>query len=283
MGRTFDIVTTAAAPTCWGATYLLFTEGLPTDLPWTIGGLRTFGAGLVLFVVRPRPLVNGASVALLGILNVALFSALLFSSAARLPGGLASTLTSLQPVFVVVLVAGLRQELPAWPLVVASTLGAVGVLLSVGPPGVWPDPVGVVCALGAAASMASGTVLVHHLDRLPDPLTLATWQLLLGGAVLLALGGGMEPVSVERLWSHRTVLLVLVVVFTALPYWSWTRGIRRLGPSVAVYGLLSPLVATVLDALVLQRRPGFVTSLGLVLILVAALLVARFQHPGDPP
>ena len=59
----------------WGSTYIVTTELLPPDRPFTAALLRTLPAGLLL---------------VLAALNIGVFQALLFVAAYRLPGGVAA-------------------------------------------------------------------------------------------------------------------------------------------------------------------------------------------------
>ena len=62
-------------PVIWGSTYIVTTELLPPDRPFTAALLRTLPAGLLL---------------VLAALNIGVFQALLFVAAYRLPGGVAA-------------------------------------------------------------------------------------------------------------------------------------------------------------------------------------------------
>ena len=46
--RTATILTTALAPLIWGSTYLVTTEFLPPDRPFTAALIRALPAGLLL-------------------------------------------------------------------------------------------------------------------------------------------------------------------------------------------------------------------------------------------
>ena len=86
-----DIAVTALAPIIWGSTYIVTTEFLPPDIPLTVAMLRALVAGLLLLLlVRQLPgRERIGRIFILGALNFAVFWALLFISAYRLPGGVA--------------------------------------------------------------------------------------------------------------------------------------------------------------------------------------------------
>lgn len=272
------VVLAALAPAVWGSTYIIFTETLPTSHAWTVGGLRTVCAGALLLAVRPGAIGSDqiGRVLALAAINIAVFSACLFTAAARLPGGVAATLTSMQPLLVLGLTTALsRQRITALEIG-ACLLGVVGVGFISLTPQARPDAIGIFAALAAAASMSIGTVLVHRWSDLPSPATLAGWQLTLGGMMLLPVAHVFEgPVALD---TPRALLglTVLVIVGTALPQWAWTRGIRELGPGVAYFTLLSPLVAAVVGAVVLGQVPSVSQLVGGVLVLgTSAFGIAR--------
>jgi probable blue pigment (indigoidine) exporter len=155
------ILLTAVAPSVWGSTYLVTTELLPPDRPLLAAVLRALPAGVLLLLIAPgRP--RGAwwgRAALLGTLNIGAFFALLFLAAYRLPGGVAATVTSLQPLLVAGLAAVVLAERVRARTAVAGLIGVVGVALLVLRADAALDAVGVLAAVGAAVSMATGVVL----------------------------------------------------------------------------------------------------------------------------
>ncbi|WP_405937155.1 EamA family transporter [Streptomyces sp. NBC_00726] len=273
---------TALAPAVWGTTYLVTTEFLPAGHPLFAGFLRALPAGLIALAVT-RTLPRGAwwgKAAVLGVLNIGLFLPLLFITAERLPGGVAATLGAAQPLVVAVLaVAVLRQPLAARPLLWGVT-GVLGVGLVVIGPGAELDAAGVAAGLAGAATMGLGVTLTKRWGR-PEgvgPLAFTGWQLTAGGLFLAPvtfLAEGAPPAI-----DGRAALgyLWLGLVGGLLTYALWFRGIGALPvTSVAVLGLLSPLVAAGLGALVLDQTLGPVQLAGFALALAS---IVGGQLPG---
>ena len=82
-------------PVIWGSTYIVTTELLPPDRPFTAALLRTLPAGLLLVLWCRRWPAWGDGVGwrrllVLAALNIGVFQALLFVAAYRLPGGVAA-------------------------------------------------------------------------------------------------------------------------------------------------------------------------------------------------
>ena len=90
-----DALATAFGPVIWGSTYIVTTELLPPDRPFTAALLRTLPAGLLLVLwCRRWPAwgdwVGWRRLLVLAALNIGVFQALLFVAAYRLPGGVAA-------------------------------------------------------------------------------------------------------------------------------------------------------------------------------------------------
>ncbi len=269
-------IAAAGAALCaalWGTTYSVFTQTLPVEHPLLVSVLRALPAGVLLMAIGaglpPRRKLLRLTV--LGFANIGLFFGLLLVAAARLPGGVAATLSSCQPLIVAFLAWPLLGRRPIPAQVAAAIAGLLGVALLVLTPGARFDAVGVLAALGSAVSMAFGTTLTARWRDLGSPLQIAAWQLWLGGLVLLPfalLAEGLPPPPTAR---NVAGLTVLVLFGTALAYWLWVRCIDALGADTAFLGLLSPLVATLIGAALLGEWLRPVQWLGIAVILGATL------------
>ena len=277
---------TAVAPVVWGTTYIVTTELLPPGSPLFASLARALPAGL-LAIALTRAIPTGVwwwRSAVLGVLNIGAFFPLLFLAAYHLPGGVAATLGAVQPLVVALLVVVvLRERLSAWRL----TWGAVGVLgvaLVVLRSTATLDAVGVVAGLAGAVSMGLGVTLTKKWGRPPGvpAMGLAGWQLTAGGLVLLPLTLALEGVPSRVDGPGLAGLVWLGVVGGLLTYTLWFRGIARLPvASVAVLGLISPLVAAALGALLLGQGLGTVQLVGFALAL-AAIAAGQIAPPDRP-
>jgi probable blue pigment (indigoidine) exporter len=269
------ILITVLGPMLWGTSYVNFTEFLPTDHPFFVGAIRALAGGLLLLAINPRlpaPQVM-ARYAVLGTLNMALFFALLFVAAGRMPGGLAATLGAVQPLIVIALSSILIRRLPHPLQVVAGIAGVVGVgLLVLSPSDHRPDLIGVLAAIGGTCSMAVGTVLIDRWGRDGKPLEMATWQLILGGLVLLPVAWIKEGVPPVPDGPALGGYLWLILLGTAFSYYVWNRGITRLGPSGAYLALASPVVATFIGTIWMSEIFSIWQWAGIVLVLGAIAL-----------
>jgi len=274
------MLATALAPVLWGTTYLVFTQTLPVGHPLLVGALRALPAGVLLMLLGPGlpPRDKLLRLALVGLANIGVFFALLFVAAQRLPGGVAATVMSVQPLVVGLLAWPLLKRKPRPAQLAAALAGSLGVGLLILGPAAKLDAIGVAAALAAAGSMAIGTVLIERWGRIGTPLALAAWQLALGGLVLLPVALFVEGLPPALTVRNVVGFLYLVPIGTALGYWLWVRGIGLLGADVTFLSLLSPLTATVLGALVLGEWFSPVQTGGALLILgatVAGMALSR--------
>jgi len=115
---------------------------------------------------------------------------------------------------------------------------------------------------------ALGFVLVKRWTSPVDMLTLVSWQLVVGGLVLLPVGllvEGMPPALDVR---GVTGFLWLGAVGTVLAYACWFHGLSRMAAgSVALIGLLNPVVGTTLGVVVAGELFGWRQAVGMVLVL----------------
>jgi probable blue pigment (indigoidine) exporter len=258
----------------WGSTYLVTTELLPAGHPMFAGVMRALPAGLVALAVArtlPSGVWWGRALAL-GALNIGIFFPLLFAAAERLPGGVAATFGAVQPLIVAGLAVTVLRQPPSARQFAWGAAGVAGVALVVLGPGAALDAIGVVAGLGGAASMALGVTLTKRWGRPADvsPVAFAGWQLTAGGLVLWPLTVLIEGAPPAIDGQAALGYLWLGAVGGLVAYVLWFRGIGALPvTSVALLGLLSPLVAATLGAIVLGETFGAVQLAGFALALAA--------------
>lgn len=285
MARNTDFLITAIAPAIWGSTYLVTTELLPQNYPFTVAMLRALPAGLLLLLlVRRMPSgIWWGRVVVLGALNFSIFWGMLFIAAYRLPGGVAATVGAIQPLIVIFL-ARLLLSAPIRVLaIIAALAGIVGVALLILTPQAALDPIGIVAGLVGAAAMAGGTVLSRLWQPPVSPLTFTAWQLTAGGVLLLPAAFLLEPPLPELTGSNLLGFTYLGLLGGAVTYFLWFRGIARLEPSVvSPLALLSPVMAVILGWLVLRESLSAMQILGMIMVFGSVWLGQRAQQGGRP-
>jgi probable blue pigment (indigoidine) exporter len=270
---------TAVAPIAWGSTYIVTEQFLPPDRPLFAATVRALPVGLVLLAFRHR-LPRGDwwwKAIVLGLCNIGMFFPLIFLAAYRLPGGLAATLQASSPLAVMAIAWLLIGERAGVVRVAAAVVGLVGVaLLVIRNPGE-VDPLGLVGAFGSVLVSAVGFVLIKRWQAPVDMLTLVSWQLVVGGVVLLPVALVVEgappavdlPAALGFLW--------IAGVGTGLAYVCWFRGLRLMSAgAVSIVGLVNPVVGTLLGVAFAHEVFGPLQAVGMVLVLGGVLVGQRF-------
>ncbi|MEQ9858216.1 EamA family transporter [Pectobacterium versatile] len=271
-----DVILTALAPAIWGSTYIVTSEILPPDRPFTAALIRVLPAGLLLLLFTRRfpARRDWWRVLVLSALNIGVFQALLFVAAYRLPGGLAAVLGAIQPLLVMVLVWAVDHRAPRLATLWSAIIGVVGMAILLLSPQTTFEPVGVAAALLGAVCMATGVWLTRRWQLDLPVLPLTGWQLFLGGLMLAPVAWVVDAPLPALTLSQYAAYTYLCLAGAVISYGLWFRGITRL-PTIAVasLGLLSPLTAVVLGWVLLSQSMAGTAFLGLAIVLASVFAV----------
>jgi len=271
-----DVLLTALAPAIWGSTYIVTSELLPPDRPFTAALIRVLPAGLLLLLfTRQLPARRDWwRLVVLGALNIGVFQALLFVAAYRLPGGLAAVLGAVQPLLVMVLAWAADGRAPGQATLWSAVAGVCGMAVLLLSPRTTFEPVGIAAALLGAMCMATGVWLTRRWQLGLNVLPLTGWQLVIGGLMLAPVAWLADAPLPALTWLQGAAYAYLSLAGALLAYALWFRGVARL-PTVAVasLGLLSPLAAVVLGWVLLGQSITGTALLGLVIVLVSVFAV----------
>ncbi len=276
--RPAAIFTTAIAPLIWGSTYLVTTEFLPPNRPFTAALIRVLPAGLLLLAwARRIPKRNEwPTVVLLGFLNIGFFQAMLFVAAYRLPGGLAAVLSSTQTLMVLVFTWLIDKTMPPKAAWAWSATGVLGIAMLVLSPSARYDGTGILAALSGAAAMALGVYLSKHKKTSLPVLAFTGWQLFIGGVFLLPAALLAEPPLESLSPANIGGYLYLCLFGAVFAYVLFFNGIVKLSPAaVSSLGLLSPVSAFVLGWLFLGQGMDAKSLAGFALVLVSIFGVQK--------
>ncbi|WP_233983050.1 EamA family transporter [Pectobacterium versatile] len=271
-----DVILTALAPAIWGSTYIVTSEILPPDRPFTAALIRVLPAGLLLLLFTRRfpARRDWWRVLVLSALNIGVFQALLFVAAYRLPGGLAAVLGAIQPLLVMVLVWTVDHRAPRLATLWSAFIGVVGMAILLLSPQTTFEPVGVAAALLGAVCMATGVWLTRRWQLDLPVLPMTGWQLFLGGLMLAPVAWVVDAPLPALTLSQYAAYIYLCLAGAVISYGLWFRGITRL-PTIAVasLGLLSPLTAVVLGWVLLSQSMTGTAFLGLATVLASVFAV----------
>lgn len=273
-----DTLLTAIAPMLWGTTYILTTQVLPPDRPYTAAVIRVLPAGLILLAWARSMPVRGwwLKLGILAALNIGIFQALLFIAAYRLPGGLAAIFGALQPLITMALASLANRRSPGWRMISVSLLGLPGMAMLLWAPGMQWDLTGVIAAFAGVCCVSAGAFLVRRWQPPMSVIALTGWQCALGGLMLLPLALLLEP-SLPALSLQQIAGYSYLSGFGALlAYVLWIRGIQKLPLAASSsLALLSPVVATILGWVILDQKLAAPALTGMAIVLLSVYLVQR--------
>ena len=291
----------------WGGMYVVSRAGFGLIPPVTLGALRVIigGAALTLalwLAARRNPKLSAASptrpawtsrdriraIALGGIVAATIITQFLGTALASAHDG--ALLTTITPVFVVLLAWLLLGERPRWAVVVGMLLALVGVAIvvaaqtatdSVGAASRETTLLGDGMLLLSALCWALFTVVGAPLIRRHSALVAATsatrWSLLFmlpAAAIELALRDDWRALTFSP--GAVGAVLYLGLGATALAWFLWYRGIAHMEASVAsIYFFAQPVVGGLLAGVFLHEALPAAFWLG-GLVLAAGILVVAW-------
>lgn len=257
------------------AVTLRITIGAAALLLPTVGALRGRWA-----LAR----ANARTVALYGVLAVALPQTCFFFAVQRLPVGPALLIEYVSPLVVLGWLWVVHRQPPTRLMLAGTAVAMVGLLLVLGLTTAEPlDPIGVLWAAGGLIGAASFFLLSARPDTGLPPIVLAGGGLTAGAALLWTLGltgvlpfaAGADTVRYGGVSVPAWVGLAAVgLVAGALAYSAGIAASRRLGSRLASFAGLSEVVLAFGYAwLLLGQVPGPTQVAGAVLILAGVTLL----------
>lgn len=277
----------------WGSTYLAIRVMVETIPPLLGAGARFLLAGAAFWLVlrvrrgaaavrvgRPQLLAAGATGALL------LFggNGLVTIAEQDIPSALAALIIASVPLWVVVFRFG-SGERPSLLTLVGVAIGFVGVAILM-LPGERPEGAtvaGFLLCLLAAASWATGSYYSRGWPLPADSLVSTSWQMILGGALMLAIAvgaGELGDFSLDEI-SGRSLAgwIFLVVAGSWMAFTAYVWLLRNAPISkVATYAYVNPMVAIFLGWALLSEEITATIIAGASLIVASVALVVTREN-----
>ncbi len=292
-GAAVPLVGTAlsAVYVVWGTTYLAIRVANETLPPLMAAGLRFLIAGSVLYAWavrrgdrrtdRPRA-EHWRSAALVGLGLIAGGNGGVVLAERTIPSGITSLIVALVPLWMALVDRVLLGHRHGWPTVVGLVLGFAGAAMLIDSVSGRAAPLsGLLVAAGASICWTAGS-LYSRTARLPSrPLVGAGMEMMIGGAVLVAVGALRGELALLRpeAFSARSLLalgyLVAVGSWVGFTCYVWLlRNVRT--TLVSTYAYVNPVVAVFLGWLLLDEPVGLRTIVagGLILAAVALIITA---------
>jgi len=267
----------AALILIWGASWPAIKIGVTAVPPIWFACLRyAVGTACLALIVALRGELTLPSrsdwklIAVSGVLQMAMYSALTAVALTRLPPGRSSVLAFSTPLWVVPLsVWWLREPVP-WQGRIGVGTGLVGILL-IASPGLQPTAHGqlvpyafLICA---AAGWAISIVYVRGHRFQASPLALAPWQMLVATLLLLlcaiAADGALPSLNLRGVVS----LAYVGPIATAFAYWAVVEVGRHVRATTISMTLLAvPCVGLLISALTFHETVNVAFGLGVALV-----------------
>lgn len=259
----------------WGTAFWGVKLGLTFMSPLLFAGIRFFGAGLVIFLLRgPRRVAfgiagNWRTVLICSLLQTVLLYSAFYLSLTMIRGSTGAIINGLGPLVTASLahlfLPGSRLTFPQFFFLSVAVLGVA--LLSLEPSLGKDSPWGVVLMGTSLLAGASASVFVGRSSESLDSFVLNSGQLLIGGVTLM----GIAFLRGERFpreslpWQFYGALLWLIgVTSVAFSIWYYLLKVRKAPLSqIAAWRFLIPLVGSLLSWLFLpEDSPSLFSIIG---------------------
>lgn len=260
----------------WGYNWVLMKEALEYAGPFDFAAWRTgIGAGtLFLILLMRRRLRRPAKLrglAILGMFQIAAFTALTMLALVNGDPGKMSVLVYTMPVWAMVFAWGLLGQKPTHVHAMATGAALVGIVCMAQPwqPGLSYS--GLLYALGGAAAWGFSSVYASQLRHAGvDVLSMTAWSLAVGGVILVAVACLVPSAPVR--WDPYFVFILLynAVLATAVAWLLWAYVLDRLSIMAASLSVLAvPLIGSLSSAARLGERFSSSEMVGMGTILLS--------------
>ena len=272
----------------WGTTYLAIRVGVTELPPMLFAGIRWIIAGLILVLFlkingRRFPSLNDLKhIAVVGIALLGVANGLVVVAEQWISSGLAALLISTLPFWM----TGFESVTKKGPkinfsIISGLLIGIAGVVLIFGKDFSFlmdgNNLLGVLCLMGAVISWSLGSIYSKYKKINVDPLTSATFQMLIAGTLQTVLGLSLGELSSFTLSSNGILAIAYLVLFGSIfGFASYIYAIAHLPLSlVSTYAYVNPVIAIFLGWLILNEDFNLNILIAATLIITGVILVQR--------
>ncbi len=269
----------------WGTTYAVTQFTLTDWPPLLLGALRALPAGLLLLMIKPTlPTRDEWKVLLtLGTINIATFFALIFVMALTLPSAISGVGMVSVPVFAT-LFHWLKNK--QRPNAIQALCGAALVLLAwmlFDPSSIRLNPIGLLAMLAAISCIVVGSSITKSLGTRMHWWKVLTWQLILGGLVLVVLSAIHSVLATDTYVTalsgislkNALGLIWVAVLNTALGYGMYVWLLQRMSVVDFTFGGIANPIAGIVTGLILLGENYTVVQYGLMAGMIAMSLLPQ--------
>lgn len=291
--RRADILLITAFCLLWSSAFAVGKLGLAYSPPllflsarFLAAGLLMTGAAWVLGQLRALDLRSVCWLALLGVLNNALYLGLSFSGMVHVSAGLTSVVIAATPVVTGALAVPLLAEPLNRRKMLGLVLGVAGVAVVVrGRIGAGTDePAALLLTFGALASLSLGTLLFKKARLTVPLLTASGLQVLIGGLALLPVALLLEnPAAIRLSWAYGGILAWMVFGASIGAYLAWFGLLqRRSAAAASAWHFALPPLGLGFGWLLLGETVQPLDFLGILPVALGIALATGAPLPGLP-
>ena len=246
----------------WGTTYAVTKYATPDWPPLLLGALRALPAGLLLLLLKPSLPTRSQwpSLLTLGAVNIALFFAFIFIMAVNLPAAIAGVGMVSVPVVALLYAWLTKGQRPAKIQAFCAMVLVVLAWLLFDPAHVALNVLGVAALFGALLTIVIGSTLVQSLSVHIHWWVVLTWQLIIGGTILLLAafidGSLLHPEQYQVVFEpisalQYSALFWLIVPNTAIAYILYVWLLGRMTVAEFSFGTIANPIAGIVCAVLL--------------------------------
>ena len=275
----------------WGTTYLALRIGVETFPAFLFSAIRQLTAGSLLFGLLllskkklniTRRVLITQSIA--GTLMIGLGNGLVGWAEIYIPSGLASMITSILPLFVVIIsyASGVERKALNRHISGGLLLGCVGIAL------IFRDNLsdltnpnylyGILVTFIACFAWSAGTVFSKHNQVPGNAFVNAAIQLSSGSIIIFLLSLLFDDYSMLAEVSTNSILalIYLIIVGSLIAYGCFLYALERLPAGlVSIYAYINPMIAIVLGFLILNEKITWFTALAFLTIITSVYFINK--------
>ncbi|UJF21940.1 EamA family transporter [Shewanella sp. OMA3-2] len=276
----------------WGTTYAMTQFTLPDWPPLLLGTLRALPAGLILLAIKPS-LPNKTDwpiLVKLGTINIAVFFSLIFVMALTLPSAISGIGMISVPVFAMLFHWAVSKKRPN-PVQAISGMGLILLAwMLFDPSSISLNPLGLVAMLAAISCIIIGSTMTKALGTRIHWWTILTWQLIIGGIILLLIAGIQALISPQQYLNvinqfsliNAAGISWIVLLNTVLGYGMYVWLLQRMSVVDFTFGGIANPVAGIVCGLVLMGESyshhQYLLMGGMILASIAPALIQLLRQ-----
>jgi drug/metabolite transporter (DMT)-like permease len=276
----------------WSTAFAGIKIGLQYTPPIQFAGLRFFLAGLILipltgsFPVFVKTLLREwRTILMVSLFMTSILYTLFYLGISMIQGSLAAILVGAQPLFVALVAHfSMKNDTLSFRKIFSITLGVLGIVLIAAQKGL-EGAAGMQQLLGIALLILSnictgfGNVIVSRNSKGIAPITLSSWQLMIGGIFLFILSLFIEPFQGFVFPVKYYMALGWLSFLSAAALTIWLYLLQQPGVKVSglnVWKFIIPIFGAIFSWIILpEEQPELIPVVGMIIIAISLVLYHR--------